>query len=180
MLYGVRADLVERPEALDAARQEAGCFVLLTNVPPEGPEGAEAPYDGPAILRAYKDQHGIERNFGFLKDPAIVNAIFLKRPERIEALGFVLVVALLLWRLVEAQMRRHVQRTKRPLPGWDNKPTTRPTTFMLTTKFASVSVYRMGGRRFFLRPLSETQQAYLRALGLSTAAFLHPNRAQPP
>jgi transposase len=39
------------------------------------------------LLKAYKDQKGIERNFGFLKDPAPVNAIFLKKPERIDALG---------------------------------------------------------------------------------------------
>ena len=38
-------------------------------------------------LRAYKEQHGIEQNFGFLKDPLIVNSLFLKKPERIEALG---------------------------------------------------------------------------------------------
>lgn len=39
-------------------------------------------------LPANKDQHGIERDFGFLKDPAIVNAISHKRLEPIEALGF--------------------------------------------------------------------------------------------
>ena len=53
------------------------------------------------LLRLYKSQSGIERNFGFLKDPVIVNSIFLKRPHRIEALGLVLLIALLIWRLIE-------------------------------------------------------------------------------
>ena len=48
------------------------------------------------ILRTYKEQYGIEKNFGFLKDDQIVNALFLKRPERIEALGLIL----LIWRLL--------------------------------------------------------------------------------
>ncbi len=59
----------------------AGCFVLLTNVAAEGPQG----YSAEKILRTYKEQHGIEKNFGFLKDDQIVNAVFLKRVERIEA-----------------------------------------------------------------------------------------------
>jgi len=42
------------------------------------------------ILAAYKEQHGIERNFGFLKDPLFVNDMFVKRPDRIEVLGFIL------------------------------------------------------------------------------------------
>ena len=38
----------------------------------------------------YKSQIGIEKNFGFLKNPVIVNIIFLKNAKRIEFLGFVL------------------------------------------------------------------------------------------
>jgi transposase len=61
----------------------AGCFVLLTNVSSE----AEQDYSAEDILLTHKAQHAIERNFGFLKDDQIVNALFLKRPQRIEALG---------------------------------------------------------------------------------------------
>jgi len=52
---------------------------------------AHSPTD---VLMAYKEQQGIERNFGFLKDPLIVNDIFLKRPDRIEVLGFILLTSL--------------------------------------------------------------------------------------
>ena len=69
------------------------------------------------VLRAYKEQHGIEQNFSFLKDPLIVNSLFLKKPERIEALGLVLLLALLLWRLVERTLRVHVETTETSLPG---------------------------------------------------------------
>jgi len=36
-----------------------------------------------------KDQHGTEQHYGFLKDPVLVKSLFLKKPERIEALGLV-------------------------------------------------------------------------------------------
>jgi transposase len=48
------------------------------------------------LLRTYKAQDGIERNFSFLKDPLIVNDLFLKKPERIEALGMILLLSLLI------------------------------------------------------------------------------------
>ena len=49
----------------------------------------------------------LEQNFGFLKDPLIVNSLFLKKPERIEARERVLLLALLLWRLIERTRRVH-------------------------------------------------------------------------
>jgi transposase len=82
MEFGLHAEVIEKQHEVDRRRQMAGCFVLLTNVPSEGEQG----YSAEEILRIYKDQHAIERNFGFLKDDQIVNALFLKRPERIEAL----------------------------------------------------------------------------------------------
>jgi transposase len=95
------------------ARQASGCFVLLTNVPAEG-EMAHSPEE---VLAAYKEQHGIERNFGFLKDPLIVNDIFLKRPDRIEVLGFILLASLLTWSLMEHVMREYLKRTNSTISG---------------------------------------------------------------
>lgn len=105
--YVLSGKLAERADEVERMRQAAGCFVLLTNVPEAG-EMAHTPAE---ILAAYKEQHGIERNFGFLKDPLIVNDIFLKKPERIEVLGFVLFVSLLAWNLMEHVMRAYLKRT---------------------------------------------------------------------
>ena len=49
--------------------------------------------------------------------------MFLKTPARIEALGIILLLALLIWRLIEQQMRQHLDHTNTTVPGWDNKPT---------------------------------------------------------
>ena len=154
--------------------EEAGCFVLLTNVPTAG----DMAHSARAILTVYKEQHGTEQNYGFLKDPVIVNSLFLKKPERIEALGLVLLLALLLWRLMERQMRAHVERTGRPLTGWDKKPTERPTAFMMMTKFAGVLVCKVGPQRQLARPLSAVQQQYLVALGVSATCFTLPTGSQ--
>jgi len=100
-----------------------------------------------------------------------LNSLFLKKPERIEALGLVLLLALLLWRLVESALRVHVETTGNPLIGWDKKATQKPTAFMMMTKFAAVMVIKVRGQRQLAQPLSAIQQAYLNALGIPATAF---------
>jgi len=168
--YGLQVTRHERVEVLARTRQETGCLVLLTHVPTAGEMGHRAG----AVLRAYKEQHGIEQNYGFLKDPLIVNSLFLKKPERIEALGLVLLLALLLWRLVERTLRVHVETTGTPLTGWDKKATQKPTAFMMMTKFAAVMVIKVGSHRQLAHPLSTVQQQYLVALRVPATYFTAP------
>jgi transposase len=164
---GLQVTLHERVEVIAHKRQEAGCFVLLTNVPTVG----EMAHRAGEVLRAYKEQHGVEQNFAFLKDPVIVNSLFLKKPERIEALGLILLLALLLWRLVERALRSHVETTGNPLVGWDKKATQKPTAFMMMTKLAAVMVLKVGDQRQLAPPLSSVQQSYLNALGVPATSF---------
>jgi hypothetical protein len=147
--------------------EEAGCFVLLTN----GPTTGDLAQSAGAILKVSKDQHGTEQHYGFLKAPVMVNSLFLKKPERIEALGLVLLLALLIWRLMERAMRTDVDTTSTPLTGWDKQATERPTSFMMVTKFAGGLVLKLGHHRQLARPLSVVQQQYLTALDVSPACF---------
>jgi transposase len=170
--YGLQVTLHERAAVIARKVQETGCFVLLTNVPTAG----EMAHSAGEVLRAYKEQHGVEQNFAFLKDPVIVNSLFLKKPERIEALGLILLLALLLWRLVERTLRVPVETTGSTLPGWDKKETQKPTAFMMMTKFAAVMVIKVGGQRQLTHPLSTVQQQYLRALRVPATSFTAPQR----
>jgi transposase len=170
MRYRLKITIRPHTEHIGRLEEEAGCFVLLTNVPTAG----NLAHSAREILTVYKEQHGTEQNYGFLKDPVIVNSLFLKKPERIEALGLVLLLSLLLWRLMERQMRAHVESTGMPLTGWDKKTTERPTAFMMMTKFAGVLVCKVGPQRQLARPLSAVQQQYLVALQVSATCFTLP------
>jgi transposase len=168
--YRLKTAISPQTERIARMEEEAGCFVLLTNVPTAG----ELAHSARDILTVYKEQHGTEQNYGFLKDPVIVNSLFLKKPERIEALGLILLLALLLWRLMERTMRTYVDTTRTPLPGWDKKATERPTAFMMITKFAGVIVFKCGHERQLARPLSVVQQQYLTALDVPATCFTLP------
>jgi hypothetical protein len=51
------------------------------------------------------------------------------------------------WRLMEQTMLRHVVDTRCPLVGRDDRPTERPTAFMMTTKLERMLVPTIGAQR---------------------------------
>jgi transposase len=169
--YRLSWEIVAKTEGIEKERESAGCFVMLTNVPDSG-EGA---LDSAGILRTYKGQYGVESDFAFLKDPLVVNDLFLKTPARIDALGMVLIVALMIYRLMERSMRLHLQQNKLTVQGWDNKPTDKPTTFMLAAVFLGVHVLVLKKQRFFLSSPNARHMAFLASLGLDSMVFLDPN-----
>jgi len=148
--YILKTTIHEDPAAVEPLRAEAGCFVLLAPM-----EGEKETWSARELLSLYKDQNGIEKNFGFLKDPMIVNSLFLKKAERIEVLGLILLIALLIWRLMEHSMRRYLDTTKGTITGWEGRPTKKPTSFMMTTKFTSVLLVKTGSSRTLARPLKQ-------------------------
>lgn len=169
--YCIKACIVQDAEKIALLKLSAGCFVLLSNVPQFF---QKRQWTAPDLLAEYKEQDGIEQNFGFLKDPLIVNSIFLKKNERIEVLGMVLLISLLIWRLMERTMREYIQEEECSITGWDNRQTTRPTAFMMTTKFTNILVLTIGCQRKLARPLRKEQKEFLAALKVSVDIFTFP------
>jgi len=168
--YELEWAVAEDAEGVAQLKQLAGCFVLLANVPAAG-EGA---MDSASLLRTYKGQYSVENDFAFLKDPLVVNDIFLKTPSRIDALGMILIIALMIWRLMERSMRTYVKNTGILLPGWCSRPTASPTSFMMFTAMTGITVAKIGGKRTLLRAPTQRPEAFLRALGLDSNVFLDP------
>ena len=170
--YVLSWTLLPNVEAIEREKQIAGCFVLLTNVSCDGDAGM----DGKRVLLTYKGQYGVESDFAFLKDPLVVNDVFLKKPHRIDVLGMILVIALMIYRLMERTMRARLNETQRELVGWEKRKTNKPTSFMMTTVMVGIMVAVIGEKRIFLKPPDSRQTDYLFALGLTADVFLNPNR----
>lgn len=165
--YEVQWSLSEKTEEIERIRKIAGCFVLITKVPIEEMNSA-------TILRTYKGQYGVENDFSFLKDPLIVNDIFLKTPSRIDVLGMVFIIALMVWRLMERTMRVYVKNTNQTLTGWCNRSTDKPTSFMMSKAIVGITVVRKGRDRWLLTDPEERPVAFLKALGVSVRVFTDP------
>ena len=86
-------------DAIDAEAAGDGWYALLTNLEPgqAGPAG---------VFRRYKGQHVVERRYGEFKGPLAVAPIFLELNRRITALITVICLALLIFCLVERQVRQ--------------------------------------------------------------------------
>ena len=154
-------------ERMARLQEEAGCFVLRTN----GPTAGDVAHSARDLLTVSKEHHGTEQHDGFLKAPGLVNRLFLKKPERLEALGRLFLLALFRWRLMARAMRTAVDTTSTPLTGWEKQATERPTSFMMVTKCAGVIVVKLGDHRQLARPLSGVQQQSLTARNVPVACF---------
>jgi len=87
----------------------------------------------------------------------------------------ILLISLLIWRLIELVMRTELQARQASVPGWDDKPTNRPTAYMLTWKFRGVLIICVGGQRLLAKPFTDTQQTFLQALQVPESCFTqHP------
>ncbi|MFP4280761.1 MAG: hypothetical protein ACLFQI_12285 [Halochromatium sp.] len=75
-------------------------------------------------------------------------------------------------------MRTTLKAEETTVPGWDHKPTARPSAYMLTWKFRGVMVLCIGQTHPLHQPLSPTQQAFLRALQIPEDRFIQPSTAE--
>ena len=120
--YHAQATFSLNSAKVQASERAAGRFVLATNQ-----------LDGDSLsdeqlLVHYKQQQGVERGFRFLKDPLFfASSVFLKTPERIMALSFIMVLCLLVYSLGQRQLRLALAEQEETVPNQLGKPTQRPT-----------------------------------------------------
>ena len=69
-------------------------------------------------------------------------------------------------------MHQYMEQRGEDLPGWKNRRTERPTSFMLTTKFKGIMIIKIGNYRQLSKPLNAQQKEYLLALNVSPEIFI--------
>src|ERR1035441_8123375 len=85
--------------AIDAEAATDGWYALTANLPPAQASPAE-------VFLRYKGQHVVERRYGEFKGPLAVTPLFPKPSRRIAALITVICLALLIFCLIERQVRK--------------------------------------------------------------------------
>jgi transposase len=96
------------------------------------------------ILYEYKEQNQVERGFRFLKDPwFMVDSVFLKKNERIEALMVIMTLCLMVYNVGEYRLREKLKEKKETLPNQVKKQITNPTLRWIFKIFQGISVVRV-------------------------------------
>jgi len=181
----------DRPEAplelrygvdREQAQQDAelnGVYLLVAG-------GKAATLSDTDILAEWKGQHKVERCFRLVNQVFLVAPLFLKTPQRIAALVFLIMVEALVAGLIERQVRQALARLQQPIKGLmpEGRDTLRPTAQRLFKVFADYGLVQvrdeqeqMIGSRF--ARLNAVQEQILKALGLPRPAevFARPGLA---
>jgi hypothetical protein len=133
--------LVVEAEPLANPEEDKGWTVLATTV-----DAAVCP--DADILRAYQDQNTtVEPGFRWIKNPAAIAPVWLEKPERIAALAMLTVLGLLVYSVIQRQVRLYLRTHEQQLPG--NKGlTATPTAAVGLALFAQVALvqFRVDGQ----------------------------------
>lgn len=147
----------------DGSGQKKATFIVATNILDDQRLAHEQ------VISTYKEQGGVERGFRFLKDPLfLASSVFVKKPERVIALSFIMVLCLLVYRLAECLLRRQLAATEQTVPNQVNKPTNRPTMRWIFQCFEGIDLLHIrAGSGFQTRVLGlqTRHQQILRLLG---------------
>jgi transposase len=128
--------LVVEVEVLVIPEEENGWTVLATTVSGERCSDGE-------ILQAYQEQHTtVEPGFRWIKNPAAISPVWLEKPERIAALAMLTVVGLLVYSVIQRQVRLYLRTHDQQLPG-NKGETTTPTGAVVLSLFAPVAVVQL-------------------------------------
>jgi len=112
-----------------------GRFILATN------QLNDKELPDAEILSAYKGQAKVERGFRFLKDPQFVaSTFFVKKPERVEALAFIMTLCLTVYAAIEYRIRQALGEQEQTLPDQLGKPTQKPTARWVFELFTGIHV----------------------------------------
>jgi transposase len=134
-VYVIEADLKVNFEAVAVEEKRLGRFVLATN---------DMTMSGYEILSVYKDQMHVERGFHFLKNKSfLVSETYVKKPQRIEALSFIMVLCLMVYSLLEYRLRQGLEKQNKTIPNRLGKPTARPTLQWAFSFFSAIAEARL-------------------------------------
>jgi transposase len=163
----VRYRLVVYPEALVPSEDMHGWTVLATTLQPEECTDAE-------MLQAYQEQHvTVEAGFRWIKNPAAISPVWLEKPARIAALAMLTVVGLLVYAVIQRQVRLYLHDHDQHVPG-NKGPTATPTTAVIFALFTPVMLVQFvmdNAMSFQLHGVQDHHLLVCEAVGIDPAWY---------
>ncbi|MEG4634813.1 IS1634 family transposase, partial [Microcoleus sp. AR_TQ3_B6] len=113
----------------------------------------------------YKAQQSNERGFRFIKDPFFfTSSVFVKNPERVEAIGMIMGLCLLVYTLAQSKLRQHLEATNEGVRNQVKKLTNKPTMRWIFQMFQAVHLVTVNGDKQ-VSHLTQDRQDVLKHLG---------------
>lgn len=133
--YYISAQVFCEIEKFRAKAGRKGKFIVATN------ELDEVKLTDQELFENYKGQAKVERGFRFLKDPQFMAAtFFVKKPERVEALLFIMTLCLSVYAAIEYRIREKLKEENQTLPNQLGKEVKNPTARWIFACFSGIHV----------------------------------------
>jgi transposase len=121
---------------------KAGKFIIATNVLNTEELSSEE------MLREYKAQQSCERGFRFLKDPLfLADSVFLKTPQRIETMGMLMGLCLLVYSIGQRKLRNELQSRGEMIKNQLGKLINRPTMRWIFQELQGIHLVVINGEK---------------------------------
>jgi len=154
-----------REERIEAELAREALFVLITN---------DTRRDARALLKAYRGQQGVENEFRWLKAPMHVSPIFLKRAERVTAFGYVVLIAYLVYALIQHVVRAAMEDGEKL--EVEGRKTDRPTGTAVLDMLRHIRVVHLhlknGMQRRILQTIKPAEARILALLNIDADLFV--------
>ena len=158
-VYQVTGQIETRLSVIEAEQIAAGRFILATNIL-DTQEVSDR-----QILLEYKAQQSNERGFRFIKDPLFfTSSVFVKNPERVEAIGMIMGLCLLVYNLGQRKLRQQLSATNEGVRNQVKKLTNKPTMRWIFQMFQAVHLVTVNGEKQ-VSNLTQDRQDILKHLG---------------
>ncbi|MEK9512726.1 IS1634 family transposase [Limnospira fusiformis PMC 851.14] len=140
--YRLQATLTEPPRRKTALAVSVVALFLATN------QLEQSLWPAQTCLSEYKGQQTVERGFRFLKDPLFfASSVFVKKPQRVEALALIMALTLMVYTLAERQLRQALDAQKQTVRDQRQQPTAKPTFRWIMQKFQGIHWVNLDGQR---------------------------------
>ncbi|RAM51031.1 MAG: IS1634 family transposase [Hapalosiphonaceae cyanobacterium JJU2] len=154
--YQISATVSENKDVIDQEILSAGRFIIATNVL------SDKELSNEKMLSEYKAQQSCERGFSFLKNPLfLADSIFLKSPERIEALAVIMGLCLLVYTLAQREIRAALKSLNYTVKNQLGKAINNPTMRWIFQCFQSVYLVTFQQKTEFYNLTSEMEYILL-------------------
>lgn len=133
--YVLNAEAIRNEEITLNEKEYQGRFIIASN---------DTNLDAEKMLDHYKNQSKVEKGFRFIKDKSFrVSEVYLKKPQRIEALSMVMVLTLMVYSVAEWKLRERLKETGETIRNQIKKQTQKPTLKWAFTLMRGITEVKM-------------------------------------
>jgi transposase len=153
-----------KADVYDSKKKQASTFVLIHRL--KDGKGSEE------ILMSYKNQDKVEQGFRFMKQPQYLGPIYTKKPSRVEALGYIFLLVLLLAKYLEYRVRLGMERDGGELKIGGQK-VLRPSAKTILEVLNAMLIYSLNGELKLPGNVAKDALDVIRWAGFNEQIYIH-------